>query len=149
MKKILLDTNFLMIPGQFLVDIFDGIAQAMHEPYELIVLDKSLSELEKLATGNSMDARAARLALALVRAHEESSPTILQKIVGLAPQGKQKRLKVVSVSGKGYVDDALLRIADDDTLVATQDAALRRRLRERGIPCVVLVQKKHIKIINA
>ena len=46
MKKIILDTNFLLIPAQFKVDIFDEIDRIMIEKYQLFVLDKTIDELK-------------------------------------------------------------------------------------------------------
>ena len=46
--KIYLDTNFLLIPAQFKVDIFEEIERLMDKPYDLYVFDKSLKELEDL-----------------------------------------------------------------------------------------------------
>lgn len=112
----------------------------MKEPYHLIVLDKSINELNKIAQGNSKGARAAKLALALVNAKKAENPTIWEKILGLK---EGKALKIVRAS-KYYVDDAILRFADDDTIVATQDAALKRRLK--GISVITLKQKKYLSM---
>ena len=48
MKKILLDTNFLMAWGQFKVDIFTQIDKISTFRYELFTLDKNLDELNKI-----------------------------------------------------------------------------------------------------
>ena len=45
MEKILLDTNFLLIPSQFKVDIFSEIKRICNFSYKLYVLDKSVGEL--------------------------------------------------------------------------------------------------------
>lgn len=136
-KKIILDTNFLLIPGQFMVDIFSEIDRLMNEPYHLIVLDKTINELHKIAQGDSKDARAAKLALALIETKKADNPTLWEKILGLK---EGKALKIVRAS-KGYVDDAIVSFADDDTIVATQDAALKRRLKTSVI---TLKQKKYL-----
>ena len=45
MKKIILDTNFLLIPAQFNVDIFSEIERICDFQYQLCIVDKTLSEL--------------------------------------------------------------------------------------------------------
>ena len=66
-KKIILDTNFLLIPGQFNVDIFTEVERILGEPFELCIVDKSIAELNRLvAVGKEKDRFAAKLALVLV-----------------------------------------------------------------------------------
>jgi len=49
MRKIILDTNFLLIPAQFKVDIFSEIDRICSFTYSLFVLDKSVEELKKIS----------------------------------------------------------------------------------------------------
>ena len=44
--KIILDTNFLMIPSMFKVDIFSEIERICDFKYELCIVDKTLDEKE-------------------------------------------------------------------------------------------------------
>ena len=68
MKQILLDTNFLMIPGTLNVDIFSEIDRIIHEPYSIEVIDTTLEELEKIIKEKKGRYKiAAKLGLALVR----------------------------------------------------------------------------------
>ena len=46
--KVVLDTNFLMIPHQFGVDIFTELKNVMPYVYELIVFDKTIDELQAI-----------------------------------------------------------------------------------------------------
>ena len=48
MKTIILDTNFLMIPYKFKVDIFTEVDRLLTEEYSLNILDKTLDELKKI-----------------------------------------------------------------------------------------------------
>ena len=48
MKTVLLDTNFLLIPAQFKVDIFSEIDRICTFQYEIAVLDKTIDELNKI-----------------------------------------------------------------------------------------------------
>ena len=48
MKKIILDTNFLLIPSQFNVDIFTEIDRICLFKYKLCVLDETINELNSI-----------------------------------------------------------------------------------------------------
>ena len=124
-KKVILDTNFLLLPGQFMIDIFTQIEEIMQYPFELCIIDKTLKELKLvLETGNTRDKRAAKMALLLI---------------------KQKGLKTLhSFSQKG-VDDLIVAKAGPDVYVATQDKELKQRLKEKSIKILTLKQKKYIK----
>ena len=126
-KQVILDTNFLLIPGQFKVDIFTQIQEIMNEPFELCIVDKSIKELNKVAaTGKEKDRFASKLALVLIR---------------------QKNLKTLhSFGSKKSVDDIIVKKADKNTFIATQDKALRERLRAKGAKIIGLRQKKYLVI---
>lgn len=120
-KKILIDTNFLMIPEQFKIDIFKEIDRIIDEKYQIIVVDKTVEELEKLIKGNKeKEKRAARIALQLI---------------------KKYKIKVINTQGDN-VDDIIVKLKDNDTIVATQDKELRKRLKG---DVIVLRQKKYLK----
>ena len=55
MAKIILDTNFLMIPAQFNVDIFSEIHRICDFKYELYIIDKTIDELRVEATNNAKE----------------------------------------------------------------------------------------------
>ena len=121
MKKVLFDTNFLLIPGQFKVDIFKEIDRIIDEKYEIFVVDKTLEELEKLIKGNKeKDKKAAKLAKQLI---------------------KKNKVKIINTQGKN-VDEIIIKIKDKDTIVATQDKELRKKLKG---DVIVLRQKKYLK----
>jgi rRNA-processing protein FCF1 len=129
-KQIIIDTNFLLIPGQFMVDIFSEIDRIINEPYELCVVDKSLKELEKLTeAGKTKDKAAAKLAIILSR--QKNLKTLQSSILQLS----------------SYADDVIVKKADKNTYVATQDKALRERLRAKGAKIIGLRQKKHLVVI--
>ena len=120
MKKIILDTNFLTIPYQFNVDIFEEIDRIMEEDYELITLDKVVEELKKMKKGK--DTIAARIGLELI---------------------EKKNIKVIKTDEK-KVDNAIVKLADKNTTVATNDRDLRRRLKNKNVKVLYLRSKKHI-----
>lgn len=130
MKKILIDTNFLMIPGQFKVDIFDELNNLCNFRYKLYVIDKTLDELGKLAQQKGKDGACARLALDFI---------------------KVLKFEILDTSDyeEKHPDDLIVRIADKDSwIVATQDQLLKHRLRKKGVSIITLRQKKYLKLVE-
>ena len=127
MRNIILDTNFLMIPLQFKVDIFSEIERICSFNYSLMVLEASVRELEKIAgTGKSRDRKTAVAALKLL---------------------KSKSIRIIK-SEERYADDAIFRSADKDTIVATQDIALKKKLAQKRTSIIILRQKKYLQLIE-
>jgi uncharacterized protein len=126
-KKIILDTNCLMIPGQYKVDIFSEIERIMEEPFELCIVEETLNELNRLVmSGSAKDKFAAKLALVLT----------IQKNLKRLPSSK----------GRVSADDEIVKASDDNTIVATQDLILRDRVREKGAKVIGLRQKKYLVV---
>ena len=50
-RKIILDTNFLLIPVQFGVDIFSEFDRICNFKYELVVVPETVTELEGIING--------------------------------------------------------------------------------------------------
>jgi len=120
--KILLDTNFVMIPAQFNVDIYAEIERIMTEPYELYVLDKTVSELSNLVKhAKGRNKASARLAKAIL---------------------DHKKPKTLKTTSKDYVDKIILGL--EGFIVATQDGLLRSKLKKKGVKTIVLRQKKYL-----
>src|SRR3989338_2511204 len=66
-RKIILDTNFLLIPVVFKVDIFEEIQRICFFQYELCIVECTIRELERLVeTENQKDRMAAKVALSLI-----------------------------------------------------------------------------------
>lgn len=126
MLRVILDSNFLFVPFQFHVDIFDEL-EALLGRYEPIVLSTTLEELKNLTKKRSVKLqRQASAVFELVR-----------------------RCKVVDVEkkpGESY-DDIILRKARESKLpVATNDKELRRKLRGEGVAVIFLRQKSHLEM---
>ena len=129
MKKILLDTNFLLIPWQFKVDIFTQIDKISAFKYGLFIIDKTLDEIKKIVEEQKgKDKDAAKFAL---------------KLIAL------KNIGVIKTEEGGETDEIILKTASkDDFIVATQDKDLKRRLINQGVSVIILRQKKTLAIIN-
>jgi len=121
--KALLDTNFLMIPGEFRVDIFSGLLNLGYT--EIFTLDIVVRELEKFSTKGGKTAKAARIALELVRSYEVS---------------------IIHTKGDITEADAeILRLARNKSYtICTQDRDLASRAKAAGMRVIMLRQKKYL-----
>jgi len=106
---VILDTNFLLIPGQFKVDIFNELERIIAAQYELFIYEATLGELKKIASTQSRDSTNAKLALKLI---------------------KQKNLKSLQNSSneKAYIDRIILDNLAENQIICTQDTALKRQI---------------------
>lgn len=128
MRRILLDTNFLMACGQFKVDIFSEIDRICNFNYKIYILDKTTHELKDIVEkqkGKQKDA--ARIALQLL---------------------KLKNISTIKTTSKRHTDDIIVEYAKKDYLVATQDKDLKRRLINQNTIVIVIKQKKILAFVN-
>lgn len=125
MKKIVLDTNFLLIPVQFKVDIFSEIEKICLFRYNLYIIDKTFDELKNIIETQNMKSReAAKVALMLI---------------------KHKKIDVIK-TGEGKPDDLIADLMGKDWILATQDAELRKRASQKGASVIVLRSRKHLMV---
>ena len=126
-KKIVLDTNFLLIPARFKVDVFAELRRVLDVDYEVYFPDVCWNELESLAKGKSRHAREAKIGLELA---------------------KSKGVKTLVTGQKGHADDIILRLAEKERFItATQDLTLAKRLRSKGLISIVLRNKSHLEVV--
>ena len=120
-RKVIIDTNGMMIPGQFGVDIFSELERLGFGP--CLVTRSSVRELEKIQTkGKGKDKNAAKIAMSLL-----DRCTIIEK--------------------NGYADDIIMDIAvDTDAAVLTNDIELKKRLCSKGVTNVYLREKTRLSI---
>jgi rRNA-processing protein FCF1 len=124
---VLLDTNFLMISIRFGVDVEAELNRVIEASFKLATTTAVVEELRRLKTrvrpGEEKEvdfALAAAVKITLLDDHLEPGEAVDDQLIRLAARG-------------GYV-------------VATTDAELRRRLRERSIPVVYLRQRRHLAV---
>ena len=120
-SKVIIDTNGLMIPGQFGIDIFSELEQLGFFSY--IVPSASVKELERIvSTGRGKDRSAAKIALSLL-----DRCTIIDK--------------------NGYADDIIIDLAVGmDAAVLTNDTELKKRLCSKGVTNVYLRDRTRLSI---
>lgn len=124
--KVLFDTNALMIPFQFRVDIFEELRNLIGA-YEPLILTEVLLELKGLSRGRGRSGSAARSALLLSGRCLESG----------------------SGYSEGTVDEKIIRFAGEHgCMVITNDRGLRDALLALGIPVITLMQQKKLEILR-
>jgi|SRR3972149_3842260 len=128
MVEILLDTNFLLLPGEYRVDIFAEIRRIITGPYELIILDRTIDELNALAlTGKPRQKPATKIALLLVKKH---------------------KVRVIETGRTIHVDklikDYAAKLPRGGLIIATQDAQLKKALAKQHIPLIVMRKKQYL-----
>ncbi len=130
-KRIILDTNFLLIPGQFNVDIFAEMTRVCNFKCEFMVVPETVLELEGIVrsqNASASDKRAAKLAIQLIEKY----------VVKVTPNRKVFK----------RADEAILAVADKNTIVATQDRDLREKLKANKTSLIILRQKKYLMLLG-
>ncbi|RLF81677.1 nucleotide-binding protein [Thermococci archaeon] len=122
------DTNFLLVPGQFGVDIIGELHRILDVKFEILIPNVVLDELEVIERKvKGKDLIAVKMAKKLA----EKFNTI-----------------EIGRFGEKPIDQQILEFAlkTPNVIVCTNDKALKRKLREIGIPVVYLRQKKILEL---
>jgi rRNA-processing protein FCF1 len=119
---VLLDTNFLLLPFQRRIDIFEEIPRLVSSHVQFLVLPQVVKELEWLeAQGSSKERSAAKSSFMLVEKY-------CQKVEDLSPALRDLD-----------ADSAILSYAfETGAIVATNDGELRRKLVNQGSRAIFL-----------
>lgn len=115
--KIILDTNALMMPFQFQINL-DKELERIFGKIEVVVPSTVINEL-----------------------------SALRRINNYAKTGLEfaKRYKTVYVEGNA--DDSILKLAKkENSYVLTNDLILKKRLKENGIKVVILRERGHLEL---
>ncbi|MFW5852663.1 MAG: PIN domain-containing protein [Nanoarchaeota archaeon] len=127
-KRVIIDTNFLLLPGQYHFDIFSEIEKVMNNQYSLYIIDKTIDELNGILTVAKLkDRTAAKIALELIS---------LKGVKQISSKNMEGRI----------VDDLLVEIADSDTFICTNDKELKKRLLQSGVTIIELMKKSYLRI---
>ncbi len=123
--NIILDTNFLMIPGLMNVDIYGQLKEKFPTSH-LFVAHQSASELKKITEkGTGKEKAASKLAIQLMEAHKVS---------------------ILEDKGGSYADEEIFLHAKGGMAVATVDKVFKERLKSNNIPVITLRQRKYIAL---
>ena len=108
--KVILDSNFLMIPFQFNIDIFQEIEYLLQKKVDFVVPSAVKVELTGISSRGGEGASEASLALQLA---------------------SRCRVVEVTLEPQETVDDAIVKASQKlGAVVATTDIALKKRLRD-------------------
>lgn len=125
--KIILDTNFLFVPFQFHLDIFEELNRLCVQRIEPLILSSTLEELQKLVKSHSV---------------KKSK----QALLGLKLAEKCRVVKIERENDESN-DDVILKAAVEmNCAVATNDRELRRKLRNADLPVVFLRQRSTLAV---
>lgn len=126
-QKVIMDSNFFFIPSQFRIDIFEAMMNLLNQKYEPILLSTTLQELQKMA--------------------EKGAPALRKQAQIALKLAEKCQLVNVERGNSETGDDVVLRMASQwKCAVATNDSALRRRLRDISIPVIYLRQKSRLEL---
>jgi uncharacterized protein len=124
--EIIIDSNALFAPLQFKIDIYGELERILNRRFELVLLSSVLNELRTLAS--------------------EGRPKI-RKMAAFAIEFAEKCRYVEVRSAAKTVDDTIIDVAAKfKTPVLTNDAQLRKRLRDISVPVIYVRQKSHLAI---
>ena len=128
--KVIFDSNFLFVPSQFQLDIFEELTNLLNQRFDPILLSPTQEELQKLA--------------------KEGSPKT-RKQASLALRIAEKcRVVHIEKGLKETHDDVIVRVAAEwKCPVATNDRELRKRLRNLRVPVIFLRQRHRLELEGA
>jgi len=99
MKRIILDTNFLIYCSEYKIDFFTEIDRIYSLPYKLAVLSRTIEELEKV---------------------KPKKLSLIKKFI--------EKIEVIPSTEK-HVDKDLIELSEKGDIIATQDQELKRKLK--------------------
>lgn len=127
--KILFDTNFLMIPLRFGVDVFEEAERVFNQLPEYYVTRSVLREIRLLKQG--------------------ASPSLAKELCFAEKLAERCSVLEVEAEDAETVDESILRTAiGKRMIVGTTDAELRKRLREAGVKVLVLRQRRYLELVG-
>jgi hypothetical protein len=124
---VIFDSNFLLVPSQFRLDIFEELTNLLNQRFEPVLLSPTYGELMKIA--------------------EKGSPKI-RKQASLALKLAEKcRIIQIEKGLEETHDDVIVRVATEWRCpVATNDRELRKKLRNRGVAVIFLRQRQRLEL---
>ena len=125
---VIADTNFLLLPAQHRIDIFEELGNLINRKVKVVVPLPVFNEVLKLKnSGKPLISKQASLAISMIQEKTVIDNTKMQ--------------------GKETVDDFIVKFArKKKCLVATNDVSLRRRLRKENISVIFLRQMKYLQV---
>ncbi len=119
--RVVIDTNFMLIPFQFGVDIKSELDRTLDYGYELCTTDSVMRELMLISREKSKSGRAAKASLEMAK-------------------------NMTIIPTEGDADEGLLALASKDTIICTNDKILKEKIKRKGAPLIYLRQKKYLQL---
>ncbi|MBI5046992.1 nucleotide-binding protein, partial [Candidatus Micrarchaeota archaeon] len=125
-----IDTNFLLIPFQFKIDIFSELHYLIETNFTPVIPSGVVDELKKLSKGKGKEGMAARFALKVLEVYS-----------------KNNKLKILK--SEGLVDDWILEKVKSkgDFIVCTNDTPLRTKLKRARVPVITMKSRSKVGFI--
>ena len=121
--KLLVDTNFLLIPVRFKVDIFEESQNAVNDVVEFYVSSRVLAEIQ------------------ILKARSKGSFVRQLKLA----ERLSENCTVINDDSSTRVDQSLINLAiREEMMIGTADAELRQNARKAGVKVVYLRQKRYL-----
>ncbi len=125
-RPVILDTNFLLIPFQFKIDIFEGIERILARSHYFVISSRTIKELEHIAKGTNKDGRSARLAIKLIEANKGR--------IEIIENGEEVDLWIEKYA------------IEKRAVVCTNDAQLRSKIKREGLRVISLKNRTKIGV---
>ena len=121
--KILCDTNFLLIPLRFGVDVFTESDEVLNDLTEFFVSSRVLDEIKLLREG--------------------AKPSLEKELLFALKMAEQCVL--IEDASEIEVDDSLVQLAkENDMVLGTSDSELRKKARQEGVKVIYLRQRRYL-----
>jgi hypothetical protein len=126
MVRVIVDTNALVSAVEWRVDLWSELERILVVPFTVAVVEGTFAELDAVAAKSGKHKQRVKVAKML-----------------LVKKGVER------LPGAGHVDDVIVGLADrKSTFVVTQDQALKRRLKAKGVPVITIRQKKFLQLVG-
>ena len=122
-RGVVLDTNMLLVPYQFGVDVVEEIHRILPEA-EIYTIPQVLEELKRLETSKRMK--------------ERLGARIGRRVL--------ERVKILSDVPPRPADTALLELAKQGYVIATNDRELKKRIWQEGGRVIYLRERNHLEM---
>ena len=124
-RIIILDTNFLLVPFQFKINIFKELEQMLEVSHKFVISSQTIGELKKIGREKGKNGVAARLALKIIEGNA-----------------------IEIIKNDAAVDDWIVDYSkDNNAIVCTNDAGLRRRLKSNRIKIVTMKSRSSLGFV--
>ena len=124
MKSVIIDTNFLLVPHQFGINIIEQLERLIEVPHEMVVSSAIIHELNGIAKNRGKTGAAARVALQAV---------------------EKKKIRCIESQEKDADTWIMVYCSENPgTIVCTNDVELKHKLKGLTVRIVVMRNRARI-----